>query len=572
MTAAALKAYQKKERQKLLATILESDAPKKLIVAGPGTGKTFTFKELLRNKAGGTNLAMTFIRKLVADLEGELGDYAEVKTFHAYCKKVLHEKKGRVELVLHLSKVIERDSKLLGKDFEDFDGKIRALDEASAELEFYLRRGDYYKVVGFDDSVYRLLRIIRENPAILPEFDQIVVDEFQDFNPLEVAFIRELEKRGPILIVGDDDQAVYEGRCASASYLRKLYKSGRYKVFELPYCSRCPQVIVKATNAILNRAASEGYLKGRIAKRYECYLEAKEADSTKYQKLVVAECTTSKIIPKYIKQEISAIPLRDIKESNRAETRYPTVLIIGQRQYLREVEKQLRKTYPTLSYVTPQDTEYGLVDAYEQILKDTRSNFGWRLLMEFCLPVEQQKTILKRSDEGVAMVRLLDRRLVATHLEAIEIIKSFKEDGKLKPHLRRVLKKALGDSLEEVIRHFGPKEEETNVESNENEPTILLTSYVGSKGLSAGHVFIVGVHNGAIPKDPSEIRDIEISQFVVALTRTRKQCHIISNRWLISPKDKEGNWIPAFDKSVFVSWIPPALIEDRGRLKGADFK
>ncbi len=570
MTTAELIAYQKKERQKLLEAILTSSASKKLIVAGPGTGKTYTFKELLKRKTGGTNLAMTFIRKLVEDLEEELSDYAEVKTFHAYCKKVLHEKDGRVELVPYLSKIIEQDSKLLGESLEDFDKKIRTLDEVSGELKFYLRRGDYYKVVGFDDSVYRLLRVLRKNPDVAPHFDQIVIDEFQDFNPLEVAFIWELEKRGSILIAGDDDQAVYEGRSASAAYLRKLYKSGRYKVFELPYCSRCPQAIVDATNAILNRATSKGYLQGRIVKRYECYLEAKEDDSQKYPRIIVTECTTSKVVPKYIQQEISMIDPRDVNESNKGK--YPTALIIGQRQYLREVAKQLKPIYSAVSYLTPQDTEYGFIQAYEQIMRDKTSNLGWRILVERCFSVDEQREILRTTEDNVPMMKLLDPKFTATHLEAVKIVKSIRDNGHIKPKAKGVLKKAVGDALEEVIQHFIPCEEETELDLDESEPSILLTSYVGSKGLSAGHVFIIGAHNGSMPKNPSKIRDIEISQFIVALTRTRKQCHIISNRWLISPKDKDGNWIPAFEKSVFISWLPQELIEDRGRLKGADFK
>ena len=102
-------------------------------------------------------------------------------------------------------------------------------------------------------------------------------------------------------------------------------------------------------------------------------------------------------------------------------------------------------------------------------------------------------------------------------------------------------------------------------------PTVLLTSFKGCKGLSAGHVFIVGVHDGCMPKDNRHVEDVEISQFIVALARTRKQCHVLSNDWLVAPRDKKG-WIPAFEASLFVNWIPRELVEDRGKLRAKDFK
>ena len=115
MTTQKIKDEQRSERAKCLRAILDSSAPKKLIVAGPGTGKTYTFGELLRLKPNGNNLVMTFINRLVDDMETTLGAYAEVKTFHAYCKKILHEQDGRIELVPWLTKVVERDAELLGK-------------------------------------------------------------------------------------------------------------------------------------------------------------------------------------------------------------------------------------------------------------------------------------------------------------------------------------------------------------------------------------------------------------------------------------------------------------------------
>jgi hypothetical protein len=77
------------ERQTALDAILDSTAAKKLIVSGPGTGKTHAFKEALDRAGGG--VALTFIRALVRDLRVALAETAEiVNTFHGFAKHLLH--------------------------------------------------------------------------------------------------------------------------------------------------------------------------------------------------------------------------------------------------------------------------------------------------------------------------------------------------------------------------------------------------------------------------------------------------------------------------------------------------
>jgi len=355
MTSDEIKAHQKLERRQLLTRILEDSSRKKLIVAGAGTGKTFIFREVLKQKANGKNLALTFIRKLVDEIHPMLQEYAEVKTFHAYCKKILHEIYGTVDLASYLTNVIEKDAALLGLDLKDFDTKIQNLEGSSPEIDFYLHRGNFYKVISFNDSVYRLYRILQERQDVLPTFDQIVIDEFQDFNPLEVAFIAALEKKGPVLIVGDDDQAVYDGRSASPDHLRAKYRSGEYTKLDLPFCSRCPEVIVNATNSFIQRACALGHLRGRIAKRYECYLEDKEKDSLKYPKIRVAECTVPSVVAKYIANAVAQIDPADIAESYQKGQEYPTVLVAGQRHYLGKIAEVLKKTYPQVTYSPSQN-------------------------------------------------------------------------------------------------------------------------------------------------------------------------------------------------------------------------
>jgi superfamily II DNA or RNA helicase len=54
------------ERQQHIDAILASPSTKKIVVAGPGTGKTFLFKKALEGK--GNTLTLTFVNSLVEDL------------------------------------------------------------------------------------------------------------------------------------------------------------------------------------------------------------------------------------------------------------------------------------------------------------------------------------------------------------------------------------------------------------------------------------------------------------------------------------------------------------------------
>lgn len=71
-----------------VARVLASHSRKKLVVAGPGAGKTTLFRRLLDQADGDASrrLILTFINNLKADLDRSLGDVAEVFTLHGYCQ------------------------------------------------------------------------------------------------------------------------------------------------------------------------------------------------------------------------------------------------------------------------------------------------------------------------------------------------------------------------------------------------------------------------------------------------------------------------------------------------------
>lgn len=572
MTIEEIITAQKVEREKCLTTILSSKSNKKIILAGPGTGKTFTFKEVLKANAEGENIAMTFIRMLTSDMYSSFGDLAEVKTFHAYCKKILHEQNRKVELIPFLTKIIEEDAQILELGLKDFDKKFQMLDERSPEVVFYLKRGDYYDSVSFNDSVYRLYKALQEEPSIVPNFNQILIDEYQDFNPLEVAFINELEKKGNILIVGDDDQAVYDGRCASPNHLREKFNSGNYEPFELPFCSRCPEVIVNATNSFLSNAEAKGFLKGRINKRFECFIGLKGNDSTRFPKIISAQCSTGKTVAKYVDNIIQKIETKDIEESWNEGSEYPTALIVGPKQYLAIVQKELAERYPQMVYKLNEEKPLSVIDGYNILLKDENANLGWRILIDFYFTAREIKAFIEESEKGNQMLDILDKGFMQQQKRAIEIIYIIKAGGDFTDELKSELKNIAKDFYDEIVDYYSPKEKKEEEKPDKTKPSILLSSFVGCKGLSASYVIIVGANNGSIPKDTCNISDVEIAQFMVALTRTRKQCYIVSNKWHITPKNKKGSYQTPYEKSVFLNWIPPKFIEDEGVIKSKDIK
>src|SRR5438132_13750316 len=79
-----------------VARVLASQSHKKLVVAGPGAGKTSLFRMLLDRADGDSNrrLVLTFINNLKADLDRSLGDDAEVFTLHGFCQHLLHRSAG----------------------------------------------------------------------------------------------------------------------------------------------------------------------------------------------------------------------------------------------------------------------------------------------------------------------------------------------------------------------------------------------------------------------------------------------------------------------------------------------
>jgi superfamily I DNA/RNA helicase len=299
-------------------------------------------------------------------------------------------------------------------------------------------------------------------------------------------------------------------------------------------------------------------------------LDDKEADGKRYPKIIIANVTTGTNFAKYISREIKKIDAADIAESHTESKEYPTVLIVGKRHYLREIDNQLRKHHQQINFSSASGEPYGIANAFDRLIPNDKSNLGWRILAELFLDEDEVRNMVERSMGDQPFIDLLRSAFVEEHMRAVELARAVKSQSSTSEEVQRELNDLLGKGFANQVLQSLTEPDSSVVTVDKNQPTILLTSYKGCKGLSAGYVFIVGVHDGGMPRDNKDVDDVEISQFVVALTRTRKQCHILSNDWVHSPKGKKG-WIDAFQPSIFLDWISKELIEDRGKLRAKDF-
>jgi superfamily I DNA/RNA helicase len=163
--------------------ILTTVHDKKLIIAGPGAGKTFIFTKLLENLASQKNnqLVLTFINTLKEDLDNNLSHLSHVYTLHGFCNYLLHNhevlRKGITENFFYyppLVKLIFADWRIIkGTPVPKFIQLMRTLTTHVA-LDFYFKQANFYDAISYDESVYRTYQEIGKlNPA--PAYKLILI-------------------------------------------------------------------------------------------------------------------------------------------------------------------------------------------------------------------------------------------------------------------------------------------------------------------------------------------------------------------------------------------------------------
>ncbi|TXH73900.1 MAG: DNA helicase II [Lysobacteraceae bacterium] len=121
----------------------------------------------------------------------------------------------------------------------------------------YQERCDQAGLVDFAELLLRAHELLRDTPALLAHyrqrFGQLLIDEFQDTNSIQYAFVRLLAgESGHVFVVGDDDQAIYGWRGAKVENVQRFLRDfPGARTLRLEQNYRSSANILNAANAVI---------------------------------------------------------------------------------------------------------------------------------------------------------------------------------------------------------------------------------------------------------------------------------------------------------------------------------
>ncbi|WP_242108723.1 DNA helicase II [Luteimonas aquatica] len=121
----------------------------------------------------------------------------------------------------------------------------------------YQERCDRAGLVDFAEILLRAHELLRDHPPLLAHYRQrfghLLVDEFQDTNSIQYAFVRVLAgDTGQVFVVGDDDQAIYGWRGAKVENVQRFLQDfPGARTIRLEQNYRSSANILNAANAVI---------------------------------------------------------------------------------------------------------------------------------------------------------------------------------------------------------------------------------------------------------------------------------------------------------------------------------
>jgi len=608
-----------------------------LVVAGAGCGKTRTIiaraAHLLRAGIDASRILMlTFTNRAAREMKkrlksdvGPLADKVQAGTFHSFCLRVMRRIPRSFEIQgldiididdqnalmsLVRSRVLGRQAKALKKLVPQAAQLIRYYSycrNTCREPAEYLRRhtdieesyiqlcsgmfAEYQKMklqrgyLDFDDLLEVFGNILEQKPALRRDlaglFEECLVDEMQDTNPLQFKILQQFAREGVRLFcVGDPAQSIYRFRGAQFEHVYlfgEFFPNSETLMLSENYRSR--QEILDLSNWLLGRSALD----------YKNKLVAHRGAAGKIPELVDFDSQLEEagwIADKIIQRYESDIRFRDIMvlvrtsydakpiEAEFIQREIPYVFIGGtslmKSAHVRDILALLRIVR------NPKDDLAWM--RYLQLWPGIGPKTAEKIVSAIVAPATLNASAVLEERLGAGHPGLIGyKNLLSPSSEPKTLVKS--AAGTLGPvletrydrwHLRRKDLELLAAAAEryrtlaEFIDAF-TLEPMTNTELDrlEEEDVVTLITVHSAKGTEAAICFVAGARQGTYPHIRSfgdlDAEEEERRILYVAMTRARNELFITrANDY------RSGFWIansPTEGEAYFLADVPETLVD-----------
>lgn len=568
-----------------------------LIVAGAGTGKTRTLTERLRylierGIQPERICAITFTNKAAKEMARRVGREGPfLGTFHALGAKILRKECRKVGREPNFAIFDDHDSfdlvkkavkavlpyKKEDKDVERmgiaekkaqketpvyFAGKISAiknLGTAVIDSDVYIKeklrvekKAQIMKVFekyealleqnnafDFDDLIQKVVVLFKNNPDVLAKyqnmFDAVLVDEYQDINPMQYELVALLaEKHRNLSVVGDDEQTIYSWRYADVmTFLNfdKNWKGAAVHFLEENY--RSTGTIIRSAAAVVqnNRLRTQKKLwtqnpDGDPIKLFEAWGEGDEAEwvAEQIQKLRSGDKNADVGILYRTNAQSRAIEQALIRRD------IPYRIFGGLKFYER---KEIKDVVAALRYISNIKDEV----AKERLEKGLTKRRFVEFRNKIAANAETKTDANGVDDDGgngtATLAPLLAIKLFLETFNYFEYLEAnfINADEREENIAELVAFASEFADLHELLERLSLLQavDEIGAKPQEGKEVSLMTIHL-AKGLEFDNVFIIGVAEGFLPHGRALDNEASLEEerrlMYVAMTRARKQLSI----------------------------------------------
>ncbi|MDG1987011.1 MAG: DNA helicase II [Halieaceae bacterium] len=621
-----------------------SENPSMLVLAGAGSGKTRVLVHRIawliraKNISPQSILAVTFTNKAAREMRTRIEEMLQIPahgmwvgTFHGLAHRLLKHHWREANLVENFQildnddqmRLVKRFVRSLGLDESRWPIKQAQWyingqkDEGLRAADIELPLGDLHiktmvkiyheyeqacargSLVDFAELLLRAYELFLKNPDLLSHyqqrFRQILVDEFQDTNTIQYAWLKILSgSKVPVIAVGDDDQSIYGWRGAKIQNIHSFSEEflGAETV-RLEQNYRSTQTILRAANAVIEvnqgRLGKNLWTSGDEGQEIRLYAGFNEQDEARY----IVEQVQSWVLEGQDRSSVGVL-YRSNAQSRVLEDTFisegiPYRIYGGQRFYERmEIRNAL--AYMRLLVNRTDDA------AFERVINTPPRGIGSKTIevlreLSRSQNVSLWETITLASEHGVLATRSLTAILgfkslideIDTEVNSLSfeelVDRTIKSSGLLAYHERETGEKgqARVENLEELVsaaREFSPETnglsplqqfvdaaalEAGDSQANDYEDSVQLMTLHSAKGLEFPLVILAGMEENLFPhrmslEEPGRLEE-ERRLCYVGITRAMK------NLIITYAETRRLHGSESFNTpSRFIREIPPELL------------